>query len=76
MDFLENPNLVIGSIICFVIGGILTASIPSNKNKNIENNDNPNYKPYNIEAMEISSYIFYAIGGILILPEIIPYFKK
>lgn len=68
--------LVIGSIISFVIGGILTASIPSSNNKNIENNDNPNYKPIDIKAMEIFSYIFYAIGVILILPEIISYFKK
>jgi amino acid permease len=68
--------LIISSIISFAIGGILTASIPSSENKNIENSDNANYKPYNIKAMEIFSYIFYAIGGILILPEIISYFKK
>ena len=67
---------LVGSIISFVIAISLTVYIPDAKLKNIENNDNENYKPIDIKAMEVFSYIFYAIGGLLILPEIISYFKK
>jgi hypothetical protein len=71
-----NYILIGSSIVFFVIAFILTIYIPDAKLENIKNNDNEKYKPWNIEAMEIFSYIFYVIGGILILPEIISYFKK
>jgi amino acid permease len=64
--------LVISALICFVIAISLTVSIPGSKQKNLENDK----EIYDIKTMEIFSYIFYAIGGILILPEIISYFKK
>jgi hypothetical protein len=64
--------LVISALICFVIAISLTVSIPGSKQKNLENDK----ETYDIKTMEISSYIFYAIGGILVLFEIIPYFKK
>ena len=64
--------LVISALICFVIAISLTVSIPGSKQKNLENDK----EIYDIKTMEIFSYIFYAIGSILILPEIIPYFKK
>jgi hypothetical protein len=63
---------LIGGIFCIIIGVILTVYIPSATQKNKEYDD-PTYKRYDIKAMEIFSYIFFAIGGILTL---ISFFKK
>jgi len=69
--------LLVGSMMfCFIIGVILTASIPGAYLENIKNNENQKYTPYDIKSMEISSYVFYAIGGILVLYYIISSFIK
>jgi hypothetical protein len=71
-----NYILIGSSIISFVIAFILTIYIPDAKLENIKNNDNEKYKPWNIEAMDIFSYIFYIISGLIILSEFISYFEK